>query len=93
MLKRDANLAYSDKKFTKAVQLYSASIVVDPHPIFYANRAAALLKRAWYKYCHTRLNAMNVHEIIFRDGDAYLALRDCHEAVKIDQSYVKAHLR
>ena len=28
-----------------------------------------------------------------RDGDAYSALRDCHEALQLDGSYVKAHLR
>ncbi len=30
---------------------------------------------------------------MYRDGDPYCALRDCHEALKLDRSYVKAHLR
>lgn len=29
----------------------------------------------------------------FRDGDVYSALRDCHEALKLDRLTIKAHLR
>ena len=30
---------------------------------------------------------------LYRDGDVYGALRDCHATIRIDKQHVKAHLR
>lgn len=30
---------------------------------------------------------------VFRDGDIYAALRDCHKALKLDPNHTKAHFR
>ena len=31
--------------------------------------------------------------LLYRDGDIYAALRDCHSAIKHDSDHLKAHFR
>ena len=33
------------------------------------------------------------HASLFRDGDVYAALRDCHSAIERDNNHLKAHFR
>ncbi|KAI9714627.1 MAG: TOM (translocase of outer membrane) complex component [Chrysothrix sp. TS-e1954] len=60
-LKAAGNKAYSTKKYTEAIDLYSKAILCKPDPIFYSNRAA----------CY---NAMSQWEKVIEDTTAALAL-------------------
>ncbi len=73
-LNSQANGLYDRKLFNQAIEVYNTALEKTEHPVLFANRAAALMKRSW-------------------DGDMYGALRDCHDALKLDRSNVKAHLR
>lgn len=46
--KLQANKAFEEKKFAKAVHLYNEGLKLCPFsPVLYGNRSAALLKRGW----------------------------------------------
>ena len=46
-------------------------------------------------YILLRQTALKIkHELLhFRDGDMYAALRDCHNALRLDLNHLKAHFR
>jgi len=46
-LKEHANAAFNAGKYTRAIHFYNLALQRVAHPVLYANRAAALLKRAW----------------------------------------------
>ena len=42
-----ANAAFGQERFSKAIALYNRALMSCPHPILFANRAAAYIKRKW----------------------------------------------
>ena len=46
-LKREANAYFESEQYSQAVDLYNLALIKHHHPILLANRAAALMRRAW----------------------------------------------
>ena len=46
-LKEKGNQAFNRQHYSSAIALYNEALAVRPSPLVYANRAAALMKRAW----------------------------------------------
>ena len=46
-LKREANAYFESEQYSQAVDLYNLALIKHNHPILLANRAAALMRRAW----------------------------------------------
>ena len=65
-LKREANAYFESEQYSQAVDLYNLALIKHHHPILLANRAAALMRRAWdgdvyaalrYTFFHFILNS------------------------------------
>jgi len=46
-IKQEANAYFENEKYSRAVELYNLALLKHHHPILLANRAAALMRRAW----------------------------------------------
>ena len=46
-IKQEANAHFENEKYSRAVELYNLALLKHHHPILLANRAAALMRRAW----------------------------------------------
>jgi len=46
-IKQEANTYFENEKYSRAVELYNLALLKHHHPILLANRAAALMRRAW----------------------------------------------
>lgn len=84
--KNEGNQAFELKDYEHAFQLYSEAIENDPNnPVFYTNRAAALVRLGRTK--EALLDAQKAKKIdkkwiksYFREGEAYLLLNELGEA-------------
>lgn len=88
-LKSKGNKAYSSKKFQEAITIYSKAIECDEQAVYYSNRAA----------CRWSLGCMAFNHVVlmYRDLPGYTNLndneaviKDCTDALRLDQGYVKA---
>ncbi|CAF1261409.1 unnamed protein product [Rotaria magnacalcarata] len=93
LIKLQANQAFKDSDYEKAIELYTKAIHTHPDAILYSNRSVAYLRREWYGFA--LIDAKKALEYdpkyikaYYRRASAYMALGKFTAALS-DYEYVK----
>ncbi|CAF1417551.1 unnamed protein product [Rotaria sp. Silwood1] len=93
ILKEQANEAFRNSNYEKAIELYTKAIQIHPDAILYSNRSLAYLRREWYGYA--LIDAKKALECdlkyvkaYYRRASAYMAIGK-YNAALCDYEYVK----
>ncbi|CAF3958619.1 unnamed protein product [Rotaria sp. Silwood2] len=92
-IKEQANEAFRNSHYEKAIELYTKAIQIHPDAILYSNRSLAYLRREWYGYALIDAKKALEYDLkyikaYYRRASAYMALGKYNSAL-CDYEYVK----
>ncbi|CAF1040343.1 unnamed protein product [Rotaria sordida] len=92
IIKEQANEAFKNSDYEKAIELYTKAIQIHPDAILYSNRSFAYLRRGWYDYALIDAKKaleydFNHIKAYYRRASAYMALGKYNSAL-CDYEYV-----